>query len=177
MATSLAERLIQARTESGFPRVKPAADRAGITPSALYQLESGKTRALSGDTAEKLARIYPAFRIEWLISGNGPHRHDGVREEHGNYRSQPPRFDSETLAASIKLVRLACENLEVDFDPESPGDASLVLLGGAYLIERSEREVTADNVVDFTKRLRERMRDADGEEHFTGVGSAGTRAG
>lgn len=173
---TLAERLIHARTESGFPKVKPAADRAGITPSALYQLESGKTRALAGDTAEKLASIYPAFRIEWLISGSGPAMRNRVAEEQVTYASQVSRWDPEILAASIRLVRKACDLLEVSFDPETPTDAALVLLGGAYLIERSEREVNADNVVDFTKRLRDRMRDTNGEEHSVGTRRVGASA-
>lgn len=176
MSMTLAQRLIHARASSGFTKVKPAADLAGITPSALYQLESGKTRSLSGDTAEKLATVYQGFRIEWLISGTGPQMHSAVAESPGPYQSHPPRLDAATLAASIRLVRKACELLEVSFDPEDASDATLVLLGGAYLIEREERDVTADNVVDFTKRLRERMRGSDGEPEHVGNRRIGDRA-
>lgn len=76
---TLKERLIHARTESGFAEPADAAKRMGITPSALYQLESGKTKALSGPTAVRMARVYTDFRLEWLIDGSGPPRRDELR--------------------------------------------------------------------------------------------------
>lgn len=71
---NLAQRLTHARTESGFAEPAEAARQAGITPSALYQLEAGATKSLNGSTAVKLGRIYPGFRLEWLIDGAGPAR-------------------------------------------------------------------------------------------------------
>ncbi|WP_157722757.1 helix-turn-helix domain-containing protein [Stenotrophomonas pictorum] len=58
MPMSLAQRLTLARTESGFTEAAEAARKAGVTPSALYQLEDGTTKSLSGQTAVKLGRIY-----------------------------------------------------------------------------------------------------------------------
>lgn len=74
MTTALATRLKHARIESGYTEPAEAARRAGITASALYQLEDGKTKSLSGETAVKLARIYRPFRVEWLIAGDLPER-------------------------------------------------------------------------------------------------------
>lgn len=68
---TLGQRLVHARVESGFSEPAEAARLAGITPSALYQLEAGSTKSLNGSTAVKLGRIYPAFRLEWLIEGTG----------------------------------------------------------------------------------------------------------
>lgn len=76
MAMTLAERLIQARRESGFEEPAVAAAKAGITASALYQLEDGTTKSLKGITAVKLGKVYPRFRIEWLISGDLPAEHE-----------------------------------------------------------------------------------------------------
>lgn len=73
---TLAQRLAHARTESGFDEPSAAAKKAGITPSALYQLEDGSTKSLSGTTAVKLGRVYSEFRVEWLIDGSGPQRRD-----------------------------------------------------------------------------------------------------
>ena len=75
MLKTLAERLIHARKESGFTEPAEAAKRAGITPSALYQLEDGNTKSLKGSTAVQLGKIYPKFRVEWLISGDLPMEH------------------------------------------------------------------------------------------------------
>lgn len=74
MSMNLAERLIHAREECNLANVAEVARRAGITPSALYQLENGQTKSLAGTTAAALAKVYAPFRAEWLISGNGPRR-------------------------------------------------------------------------------------------------------
>jgi len=88
MNMTLAQRLIHARTESGYSAPAEAARLAGITASALYQLEDGTTKALSGQTAVKLARIYPNFRIEWLITGTGPSRYNGVERAESSAEPQ-----------------------------------------------------------------------------------------
>lgn len=182
MPPTLSERLIHARLASGFPRVKPAAEAAGITPSALYQLESGATKSLSGDTAEKLASLYKGFRIQWLISGSGqervssPAERSGVAEAGSIYSaSHGLRIDPETIAAAIRLLRLTLTNLDLEYDNEEDG----LPLAHAYeyLSERSEHDVTPDNLVDFSKRLAEKLRGraADAEEETrprdTGIAS------
>ena len=74
--TTLAQRLKYARLKSGFEEVADAAKKAGITPSALYQLEDGKSKSLNGETAVKLSKVYKDFRVEWLIAGHLPDRYD-----------------------------------------------------------------------------------------------------
>lgn len=153
---SLKDRLVYAREQSGYPKTKPAAEKAGITPSALYQLESGSSKSLSGDTAQKLAAIYPGFRIEWLISGAGPKRH-GVGEESSDYNlSQSLRMDPATISAALKLLRLTLENLSLTFDNESDG----IPLSYAYeyLANHQEQTVTPENVVDFSKFLAAKLK-------------------
>lgn len=181
MAMTLAERLIYAREASGYPKVKPAAERAGITPSALYQLESGKTKALSGDTAQKLASIYLGFRIEWLISGSGPKTSALTEKDVAALGIEQPlqrlRLDPETLAAAIKLVRLTFRNLEIDYDPEI--DAVPIVYAYDYLSQAQERVVTPENLVDFSKKLAEKLRtrgtdeQAAGQSGSTGGGNRG----
>lgn len=83
MTMTLAQRLIHARTTSGFDEPAKVAKLAGITPSALYQLEDheGGTKSLSGETAVKLGRIYSQFRLEWLIAGEGSPTRTRVTEQ------------------------------------------------------------------------------------------------
>jgi len=88
---TLAQRLIHARTESGYPEAADAARKAGITPSALYQLENGTTKSLRGSTAGKLGRIYSGFRVEWLIDGSGPAQVDGPIPA-ASYSETPPGY-------------------------------------------------------------------------------------
>lgn len=85
MPMTLAERLIKAREASGFTEPAVAAEKAGITPSALYQLENGTTKSLAGTTAVKLGRVYSNFRVEWLIDGSGPPTHGQLREGQTSY--------------------------------------------------------------------------------------------
>ena len=72
MTKTLAERLKYARLELGFQEIAEVARRAGITASALYQLEDGKSKSLNGETAVKLSKVYKPFRVEWLITGELP---------------------------------------------------------------------------------------------------------
>lgn len=180
MNTELAKRLILARESSGFANTKRAAEAAGITPSALYQLESGRTKSLAGDTAERLARIYPKFRIEWLISGRGHQTveegdHYRVAESAGDYASHDLGISSERLSASIKLIRLACEQLDVPFQAEE--DGHLIVLAYNYLQGLAESSVTPENLVDFTKRLRQKKREAQNATTSAELGEAGRSAG
>lgn len=78
---SLAERLIHARTESGYQEPAEVAHKINISPSAIYQLEDGTTKSLRGTTAVKLGRAYPRFRVEWLIDGSGAREHTNTRSE------------------------------------------------------------------------------------------------
>lgn len=178
---SLAERLVHARKASRFANTKQAAEAAGITPSALYQLESGKTKSLAGDTAERLARIYTDFRIEWLISGRGHaamyHLDESVwasSKMAEPVESQDLGISPERLSASIKLIRLACEQLEVNFNPEE--DGKLIVLAYQYLGGLSEDNVTPENLVDFTKRLRQKSRDAGDDVQQLQSGTTGGSA-
>lgn len=94
---SLAERLIHARVESGYDKPAEVANKIGISPSALYQLEDGSTKSLSGVTAVKLGRVYPRFRVEWLIDGSTP-------REHADSARNPYRIaDGETPPGYVRL--------------------------------------------------------------------------
>lgn len=120
MAMTLKERLIHARTESGFHEPADAARRAGITPSALYQLESGKTRSLKASTANALAKVYVGFRIEWLISGVEPRHVDASRrpqrvgEDADNYPVSA--FENPAGYVRIPLLHLGGMQMRDDAD-------------------------------------------------------------
>ncbi|MBB1061905.1 helix-turn-helix transcriptional regulator [Lysobacter spongiae] len=108
MTMTLGERLTHARVESGYNEPAIAAHKAGISPSALYQLEDGTTKSLKGTTAVQLGRVYTDFRIEWLIDGSGPAKREriGVADEPATYVA-----GSET---PVGYVRLPLLNMEGD---------------------------------------------------------------
>ncbi|WP_167285225.1 XRE family transcriptional regulator [Marilutibacter alkalisoli] len=105
---TLAERLIHARTESGYSEPAVVARAAGITPSALYQLESGKSKSLKGPTAAKLSRVYRKFRTEWLITGLGPMHNETVRIAEPD-PAWPAVAGSETPHGYVRLPLLNME--------------------------------------------------------------------
>lgn len=164
-SSALAERLIEARIASGYTVPKQAADAAGITPAALYQLENGTTRSLRAETAEKLAAIYPAFRIGWLISGSEPKFNPamGVKDSQARYAaSQSLRIDPDTIAAAIKLVRLSFLNLGLEIDQELNGLPLAVAY--EFLMQRDERGVTGENVVAFGPVLARKLKEQHGDQ-------------
>lgn len=162
---ALQDRLIEARLGSGYTVVKQAADAAGITASALYQLEDGTTKSLRGATAEKLAKVYSAYSLSWLISGTPPKFNParGVNESFEPYgTSHPLRIDPDTIAAAIKLVRLSFLNRGLEIDQEENGLPLAVAYD--FLSQRQEREVTVDNVVAFGPILARKMKEQAGDE-------------
>lgn len=81
-----------------------------------------------------------------------------------DYVSHVLRIDPETIAAALKLVRLAFKNLGLEIDQEENGEP--LAYAYQYLLDRREQTVTAENVVDFSDRLKRRLRetiDAAGE--------------
>ena len=168
MPPELKDRLLRARLESGYAKRSPAARKIGISASALSQLEDGRSQAMKWDTIQGLATTYPKFRIEWLVEGEEPVYRPGAvpGEEDLQAAYHSLRIDPDTIAASIKLVRLSFLNLGLQIDQEQNGLP--LAFAYEYLIERDESEVTADNVVDFSKRLAERLRGDDGAPEPTG---------
>jgi hypothetical protein len=82
------------------------------------------------------------------------------------------RIDPEMIAAAIKLVRLSFENLDLVFDNEQDGVP--LAFAYEYLLDREQRDVTAENLVDFSKKLAERLRaKADDETAGDVVGGVG----
>lgn len=158
--------LISERTSRGATK-KSVAVWLNLSPSFLSQLEHGKT--MGSDVARKIEQA-AGLSFGWLDTGRSR-----IAEDLAHYASQSARLDPVTLASAFKLVRLSCEALEVTFDPEKPGDSVLVLLACDYMDEQSTETVTPDNVVDFTKLLRKKLRESN-EEPTKHAGAPGASA-
>lgn len=158
--TQVAERVrAQGAENVRYQHIQGLVDFPNRVPRYLPQL----ARAF-GMTVEQLLMYQPGTPVE-------------VNELRAPYQpSHALGSDPQILAASYQLVRLACKSLEISFDPEVASDANLVMLGCSYLAARAEREVTPDNVVDFTQVLR-RVRERNAVEGNASDGSAGTGIG
>lgn len=153
---------------------REAAIELDLSPSYLSQLYGGKK--MGDDVARKLETTCQ-LPHGWM---DVRHSNDSVKvnEDRADYSaSHILRITPAILATAITLARLGSENLDMPFKPETEEDAELVILAANYLQARKESKVTVDNVVDFTKRLRQKMRGADEASGAGSIGSAGRSAG
>jgi len=162
--------LVGARMEKGATK-KGVSVELDMSASFLSQLLAGKR--MGDDLARKIESTLN-LPHGWMDRLADPSR---VAEAPATYHSHAPRLDANILASALKLIRLACENLELEFNAEDPQDAGLVLMACDYLSERGDHLVTADNVVDFTKRLRQKLKESDGQAAGTDDGDSGRRTG
>lgn len=151
-----------------------------LAPSFLSQLYAGKK--MGDDVARKLELViglphgwmdvaHGAIRAEEPVVFSGP-------DTAAPYLpSRALRPTAATLASAITLTSHACSNLDLPFDPTDVGDAELVLLAVDYLQARAESEVTVSNVVDFTQRLRQKIRGMKSEDGTGSIGSTGRSTG
>ena len=51
---------------------KSFAQKAGINPQILYDIQRGRTKNITKDTAEKIVEAFPELNIVWLLTGEGP---------------------------------------------------------------------------------------------------------
>lgn len=138
-----------------------------MSGSFLSQLLGGKKM---GDDVARKIEAAAGLRHGWMdVLQTAPESEPSS----GQIPSQAARLDAATLAAAIELVRKACDNLGIDFDPEEPSDAALVLIACDHLNARGESEVTVDNLVDFTKRLRQKQQGEVTNGEGAVVGSTG----
>lgn len=151
-----------------------------LAPSYLSQLYAGKK--IGDDVARKLEMVAGLPR-GWMDVPHGPNAADAplafrVADAHAQYLpSRTLRPTAATLAAAITLTSHACSNLDLPFDPTEEEDADLVLLAVDYLQAREESAVTVSNVVDFTQRLRQKIRGMGNENGTGSTGSTGRGAG
>ncbi|MFC3659012.1 hypothetical protein [Luteimonas notoginsengisoli] len=131
---------------------RDAALALGMSGSYLSQLLGGKP--MGNDVARK---IEEAARLGhgWM---DREHAATGVRD------GTPPtyqvlRMDPETIAAAISLVRHTFALLELEHDNED--DGTPLAFAYEYLMERQEQQVTPDNLIDFSKRLAQKLRGND----------------
>jgi hypothetical protein len=87
--------------------------------------------------------------------------------------SQVLRIEPETIAAALKLVRLAFANLGLEIDQEE--NAEPLAYAYEYLLGRQESAVTAENVIDFSARLKRKLGESTHDEGEGG--SRGTGLG
>ena len=128
-----------------------------LSPSFFSQLKGGK---VIGDDVARKIEIARSLPFGWMDNIH-PETTQRIGEDPGSYQSHTLRIDPETIAAALKLVRLAFLQREQEIDQEVNGEP----LAHAYefLITRKENTVTPENVVAFSLALRRRHQGASDE--------------
>jgi len=157
--TDEARRLSEAITRAGATKAY-LAELLDVTPGLISQYANGY-RPVPWDRAEVLASALGIPPAE--ISAE----YRRIQEHFG--QSHPVGLDPQILAAAMRLVRLTFKHLEVPHDPEEDGVPTA--LAYQFLVRRGQRQVSADNVIDFTKALREQRK---GESEANGFGAGGS---
>lgn len=85
-----ARRTWESRENGGKPNRSAFARAVGVTPSAIQQIEAGKTLTLDGDTLAGYVRA-TGFMVDWLQHGRGPKEQTRVREAVAEYIEVPVR--------------------------------------------------------------------------------------
>lgn len=145
---------------------KDMATALDMSASYLSQL-LGKKR-MGEDVARKIEQRL-GLPHGWMDMPHGlENETPTVRENFPAYQSQALRIDPETIAAALKLVRLAFLNRKLEIDQEENGEP--LAYAYEYLLRRQERAVTAENVIDFSdwierKYLEQSQDEAHSREH------------
>jgi transcriptional regulator with XRE-family HTH domain len=145
---TVGERIRDRRKALGI-EVEDLAKAVGLRPTTLYDLEIGRSKSTT--KLHHIAREL-GVSVDFLETG----RTSRIADAAVSSSSHALRMDPETIASAIKLVRLSFQNLGLEFDNEQDG----VPLAYAYeyLLSREQHVVTAENLVDFSKKLAERLR-------------------
>lgn len=56
------------------------AKSVGLVPTQIYDLQTGKTKKISPDVAEKILNTYPQYQKTWLLTGETPVIKDNSKE-------------------------------------------------------------------------------------------------
>ncbi len=171
--------LVESLRQRGHRTNKEIAVQLDMSASYMSQLLGGKK--MGDDVARKL-ELAQDLSHGWMdvVQGTGQRESLRVGESEVPYSaSQSLRLQPETIAASIKLVRLTFEILEVEFDPEDDGVP--LAFAYEYLSRRRETKVTPENLVDFRKALAAKLQEKESSEdnQRTGVtrGAGGSDRG
>ena len=143
----IGERIREEREIQGITRADLAAF-AGIAKTTLSDLEAGASKSSSAlhKIAERLG-VSP----RWLETGQG------AKHRVSEPQSQYARLDFERVGAAVQVLR---EYLEL-MDETASWVADPVMLSVAYaVVVEFDEPAAPSNLLDMTKRLAERIRNA-----------------
>lgn len=161
---TLADRLRKAMRAADMSQ-KQLADAVGVKPPSVNGWLSSKARFIRGENLLKAAQALGVSEV-WLATGKG---------DMHTVAGQPPllgsTFDFQIMGIALKALD---DYLSIIGRPhEYAYDAQLLQIAYSIVAERGEPvEKLADNVLDLTKRIAERMRREATDERSSLAASA-----
>lgn len=71
------------------------ANNVGVEYKRVQNVETGKTKKVSGDLASKIVTRYPEFSLDWLLTGEGPMLKEEKEMEKEEEYEQLPRITED----------------------------------------------------------------------------------
>jgi transcriptional regulator with XRE-family HTH domain len=103
--STLAERCLEARLAAGYENRSEFARRIGTSPSAIQQIEDGRTRSLKADTLQGYVRV-TGHSAEWLRTGTGSKFATPAQTAAA---SQDARPDDDIMSRAVELLYLLAD--------------------------------------------------------------------
>lgn len=77
----------------------------GITPTQIYDLQSGKIKKISGGIAQRIVAKFPQYNLSWLLTGEGEMLADSDTERElatSQLQDEIPLIPASAFAGSVK---------------------------------------------------------------------------
>ena len=132
----------------------------GITPTQIYDLQSGKIKNISANVGNKIVAKYPNYNLAWLISGNGDMLINESSYGNAVMLGKAQRIDSDE-AIAVKYYEISPTASFVSFCNEMSEDADSVkiipehneVLDDSYCVFKVTGESMAPQIQDQARVL------------------------
>lgn len=81
----------------------------GVGQQRVHDIQSGKTKSITGSLASKIIKTYPQFNINWLLTGNGDMLHKNANKDNNTILIDTEDKYKKALDIGLKMLP------EVDF--------------------------------------------------------------
>lgn len=143
------------------------ARKIGITPTQVYDIQSGKIKKISFDIAEKIVKEFPEYSKSWILTAEGNIYNDTFEGCHlytfllytGLTQVE---FSKKTGIDIIELYKILANRKELDIATADKIKSAFPQVNKDWLLSSNGDMIIGDD--DIQKELRKESRDA--LEHF-----------
>jgi transcriptional regulator with XRE-family HTH domain len=150
--TTLRDRLEAAMREAGIPSQRQLAIKANLRPATITRWVQEETKAIRPNDIAPVARILDVLP-QWLLTGQGPMRLEGVAEQSSPYRADA--LDEVRMREVIELTEEYLAPLNPEKRPAPAQIAGLIMKFYAIEVEMNlPPQGMRDRILPFLKSFR-----------------------